>query len=100
MFYSKILFLWLFSNRLGNSVCFITPAEMKWLIWIKCLVAAPTLLPFQVSDRIEESDRIKLLAHYSINQSINHANIIYFTDHKCMPKNLQDYLGNKVTFLK
>ena len=73
---------------------------MKWLIWIKCLVAAPALLPFQVSDRIEESDRIKLLAHYSINQSINHANIIYFTDHKCMPKNLQDYLGNKVTFLK
>ena len=44
---------------------------MKWLIWIKCLVAAPALLPFQVSDRMEESDRIKLLAHYSINQSIN-----------------------------
>ena len=36
------------------------------------------------------------LTEFSINQSI----IIYFTVHKCMPKNFQDYLGNKVTFLK
>ena len=36
------------------------------------------------------------LTEFSINQSI----IIYFTAHKCMPKNFQDYLGNKVTFLK
>ena len=27
-------------------------------------------------------------------------NQIYFTVHKCLPKNLQDYLRNKVTFLK
>ena len=36
------------------------------------------------------------LTMFSINQSI----IIYFTAHKCMPKSFQDYLGNKVTFLK
>ena len=30
--------------------------------------------------------------------SINQLNVIYFTIHKCMPKNLQDYLGNKVIF--
>ena len=34
------------------------------------------------------------------NQSINQPIIIYFTSHKCMLKNFQDYLGNKVTFLK
>ena len=28
---------------------------MKWLIWIKCLVAAPTLSSFQVSDLIESN---------------------------------------------
>ena len=33
-------------------------------------------------------------------QSINHSIMIYFTVHKCMPKNFQDYLDNKVTFLK
>ena len=26
--------------------------------------------------------------------------IIYFTVHKCMPKNLQDYLDNKIRFIK
>ena len=26
---------------------------MKWLIWIKCLVAAPSFLSFQISNRIE-----------------------------------------------
>ena len=36
------------------------------------------------------------LSFQSINQSI----ITYFTVHKCMPKNFQGYLGNKVTFLK
>ena len=35
-----------------------------------------------------------------INQPINQSKIIYFTVHKCMPKNLQDYLGNKAAFLK
>ena len=32
--------------------------------------------------------------------SINQSNIIYFTVLKCMPKNLQDNLDNKVKFLK
>ena len=32
--------------------------------------------------------------------SINQSNIIYFTVHKCLPKNLQDNVGNKVKFLK
>ena len=41
-----------------------------------------------------------MVENQSINQSINQSNIIYFTAHKCTPKNLQDYLGNKVTFLK
>ena len=36
------------------------------------------------------------LTEFSVNQGI----IIYFTVHKCMPKNFQGYLGNKVTFLK
>ena len=36
----------------------------------------------------------------SINQSINQSKLVYFTVHKCMPKNLQGYLGNKVPFLK
>ena len=33
------------------------------------------------------------------SQSINQSNI-YFIVHKCMPKNLQVYVDNKVTFLK
>ena len=32
------------------------------------------------------------------NQSVNQ--LLCFTVHKCMPKSFQDYLGNKVTFLK
>ena len=33
--------------------------------------------------------------------TINQSNIVYFTVHKCMPKNLQDYLnlGNKVSYI-
>ena len=42
----------------------------------------------------------KYMYFTEINQSINQSNIIYFTAHKYMPKNLQDYLRNKVTFLK
>ena len=36
------------------------------------------------------------LSFQSTTQSI----IIYLTVHKCMSKNFQDYLGNKVAFLK
>ena len=41
-------------------------------------------------------DRYSIQANF--NQSINQSNIIYFAVHKCMLKNLQDYLGNKVVF--
>ena len=37
---------------------------------------------------------------YYLNQSINQSNIIYFTVHKCMLKNFQGYLGNKVVFVQ
>ena len=50
-------------TQINSSSCFfekhlivvivITPVVMKWLIRIKCLVAAPALSSFQVSDRIE-----------------------------------------------
>ena len=36
------------------------------------------------------------LTEFSINQSIKY---YIFHSHKCMPKSIQDYLGNKVTFL-
>ena len=36
------------------------------------------------------------LAEFSINQLL----YISLSIHKCMPKNIQDYIGNKVTFLK
>ena len=38
--------------------------------------------------------------YQSINQSIKQTNVIYFTVHKCMLKNLQDYLGNKAVFVQ
>ena len=42
----------------------------------------------------------RLWAQVTHNQSINQSNIIYFTIHKCLLKNLQDHLGNKVVFIQ
>ena len=46
-----------------------------------------------------KTKKVKTTTDFSINQSINQAinqSNIYFTVPKCMLKNLQGYLGNKV----
>ena len=45
------------------------------------------------------NDNVGASINQSINQLINQWNIIHFTIHKYMFKNLQDYLGNKIVFV-
>ena len=75
--YFTVNFSWMLKKYIVNR--FSSKPWQDYLFWFKVRWGMKVWLSFQ-----------------SINQSI----IIYFTVHKCMPKNFQDYLGNKVTFLK
>ena len=54
----------------------------------------------KISNLISRSIKECTYIVVKISQTTQQSNIIYFTLHKCMFKNLEDYLGNKVAFVQ